>query len=336
MNRKIILVRRPNGLPLEADFKLISEPLVTSLSIGEVLVKIEWTSVDPSQRVWISKPKTYFASISIGDVIPGYSIGIVVQSTVSSLKPGTNVLGLLGWQEYCCVDYKKLLKIPSVTRPSVYLGALGLPGISAYIAIADLAKPQGKEIVVVSSAAGTAGSIACQIAKIRGCVVVGIAGSDEKCDWLLNELKIDSAINYKKHNLARKIAEVCPDGIDIYIDNVGGEVLDAVLLNLKKYARIVMCGAISAYNYKKAPSVSNYPLIISMSATVIGFLVDDYKKHFLIALKSLGKWIKEDKIKYKEHMLYGLESAPLGLSMLLKGENNGKVIVKLSPPIEKI
>lgn len=236
---------------------------------------------------------------------------------------------MFNWQEYCKIDYRRVYKLPSQKNPTIYLGVLGFTGMSAYIALIEIARPLGKEVVVVSSAAGSVGSVACQLAKMKGCKVIGIAGSDEKCEWLEKTLKIDAAINYKTGNLAQKLRTVCPNGVDIYIDNVGGEILDAVLLNIKKYSRIVMCGAISGYNLKKNPPIYYYPFVVSMSASMIGFIFDDYKHVFLVALKSLSKWVDEGKIIYREHILNGLENAPKALSMLFTGENKGKMIIKV-------
>lgn len=336
MNKRVILVKRPVGIPVDSDFSIQSEPIPSTLSQGEVLVKVEWTSIDPAQRIWMSKAKSYFPSIPLGEVVRAYSIGVVVSSSVNSFKPGTYVSGLLNWQEYCKIDHRRVYKLPSQDYPYIYLGVLGFTGLSAYIAVVEIARPVGKEIVVVSSAAGSVGSIACQIAKIKGCTVIGIAGSDSKCEWLVNDLKIDFAINYKKGNLSQEIANVCPDGVDIFIDNVGGLILDAVMINIKKYARIVMCGSISSYCYMKKSPLRYYPLVIANSATMIGFIVNDYKKQFVIALKTLGKWLDEGKLKHKNHFLQGLENAPKGLAMLFTGQNQGKLIVQVCNNSEKI
>ena len=336
MNKKVILVRRPKGLPVDSDFLIVTEPIPTSLSQGEVLVRVEWTSIDPAQRIWISSYKGYFPSVPLGEVVRAYSIGVIVTSTVGSFKPGSYVSGLFGWQEYCKIDHRRVFKLPSQQDPHIYLGVLGLTGLSAYVAVVEIARPLGKEVMVISSAAGSVGSVACQLAKMRGCTVIGITGSDEKCEWLLKELRIDAAINYKSENFAQRLEEACPKGIDIFIDSVGGVVLDAVLLNIKKYARIVMCGAISTYCFKKKAPIHYYPLVISNSATMIGFIVNDYKDHFVIALKSLSKWIEEGKIKYREQILHGLENGPRGLAMLFTGENQGKLILDIEKQIEKI
>ena len=336
MNKKVLLVRRPIGIPIDSDFSVVTEPIPSSISAGEVLVKIQWASIDPAQRIWISKSKGYFPSVSLGEVVRAYGIGVIISSTINALKIGTYVSGLFNWQEYCKVDYREVYKLPFDESPIMYIGVLGLTGITAYIAVIELARPIGNEVVVISSAAGSVGSVACQIAKMKGCKVIGITGTDEKCEYLIKQLGIDVAINYKKENLSGKIAEECPKGIDVYIDNVGGEILDAVLPNIKKYARIILCGAISGYNSSKSPGIYNYPIMISMSATMIGFIVNDYINHFVTAIKTLTKWVNKGKIKYRTHLLNGLENAPKGLAMLFTGENKGKLIIEVDNQKEKI
>ena len=210
-----------------------------------------------------------------------------------------------------------------------------MTGLTAFFAVTEIAKPIKKEIMIVSSAAGAVGSVACQLGKMKGCKVIGICGSDEKVNWLLNSVKIDACINYKKEpNLSKAIRKVCPQGVDIYIDNVGGPVLDAVLANIRKNARIVFSGAISSYNQKKAFPVHNYPyflyrIAIAMSASIEGFIVWDYQNRFEIAIRQLSRWIQEKKIIHREHIIQGLENAPSALKMVMNGENFGKMIVRV-------
>lgn len=335
MNKKIILAKRPEGMPQLSDFEIRSEPLNDHLNAGEVLVKVEWSSIDPAQRVWISgRKKTHFPSVAIGHEIRAYGYGKVLKSTVSSLKANTYVYGLLGWQEFCKIDHRRVFKLPNEHPPNIYLGVLGLTGLSAYVAVALIARPNSKDVVVISSAAGSVGSVACQIAKMRGCYVVGITGSDHKREWLLNTLKIDGAINYKTQDLNKELAQLCPKGVDVYIDNVGGDVCDSVLNFINKYARVVLCGAISGYNLRKNPGIKNYPIVIAMSATMIGFMVNDFRSTFTLALKTLSKWLAEGKIIYKEHIISSLEQAPAGLIMLLKGENQGKLLINLEANVK--
>lgn len=337
MNKRVILAKRPEGMPQASDFIIKSEPLSLDLASGEVLVKVEWSSIDPAQRIWISgKKKSYFPSVAIGQEIRAYGIGVVIKSTVKSLKLNTYVYGLLGWQHYCKIDHRRVFRLPKEHPPNIYLGVLGLTGLSAYVAVEVLARPRNKEVVVVSSAAGSVGSIACQIAKMKGCVVVGITGTPEKCRWLMDELKIDAAICYKGTNVSKQIRKLCPNGVDVYIDNVGGEICDAVLQNIKKNSRIILCGAISGYNLKHFRPITNYPIAISMSATFIGFMVNDFRHNFTVALKTLSRWLANGKLKYKEHILTSLEQAPEGLSMLLQGLNDGKMLIKLNSPEVKL
>lgn len=337
MNKRVILARRPEGMPQESDFIIKSERLNLNLSSGEVLVKVQWSSIDPAQRIWISgKKKSYFPSVAIGQEIRAYGIGVIIKTTVKSLKLNTYVYGLLGWQEYCTIDHRRVFKLPKEHPPNIYLGVLGLTGLSAYVAVEILARPRSKEVVVVSSAAGSVGSIACQIAKMKGCTVVGISGTPEKCRWLIDELKIDAAICYKGANVSKEISKICPNGVDVYIDNVGGDICDAVLQNIKKNSRVILCGAISGYNQKKFQAITNYPIAISMSATFIGFMVNDFRHNFTEALKTLSRWLANGKLKYKEHILTSLDEAPKGLAMLLQGENKGKMLIRLNSPEVKL
>jgi NADPH-dependent curcumin reductase CurA len=332
MNKKVILVKRPDGLPKLNDFEIKIEPISINLSSGEVLVKVLWSSIDPAQRVWISgRRKTHFPSVAIGHEIRAYGIGEVVKSTVGYLKPGTHVYGLLGWQEFCKIDHRRVFKLPNEHPANIYLGVLGLPGLSAYVAVVLLARPNSKDVVVVSSAAGSVGSVACQIAKMRGCFVVGITGSSKKCDWLLTTIKLDGVINYKTQNVQSTLSQICNKGVDVYIDNVGGSISDAVLANINKYSRVVLCGAISGYNLEKNPGIKNYPNVISLSGTMIGFMVNDFRSTFTLALKTLSKWLAEGKIVFKEHVLESLEQAPQGLIWLMEGKNQGKLLIKLNP-----
>mmetsp|Transcript_11980 Transcript_11980/g.12061 ORF Transcript_11980/g.12061 Transcript_11980/m.12061 type:complete len:266 (-) Transcript_11980:30-827(-) len=262
--------------------------------------------------------------------------GIVVFSKSPAFKRGSFVTGFLHWQEYAKVKASDIIRLPSYVNPHLHLGVLGMTGLTAYVAVNEIAKPRKKETMVVSTAAGAVGSIACQLGKIRGCRVIGLSGSDAKNRWL-TEIGVDGVINYKTvPNLTQALKNLCPEGIDIYIDLVGGDILDAVLLNIKKYARIVMCGAISSYNLKRAPPIRYYPLIISQSASVEGFIVWEHRNKFDIAVKNLSKWIKENKIKHKEHIVDGIENAPRALRMVMTGENFGKMVVKVEHQSPKI
>jgi len=334
MNRKVILVNRPEGLPKAGDFKIIQTELDTNLQKEEVLVQVDFASIDPSQRHWISKNSS---EVNLGDNIKAVGCGTVLSSHSSTFKPGDHVSGLLGWQEFAKVHSAELYKLPSYEQPHLYLSVLGLTGLTAYFAVLEIARPQKQDTMLVSNAAGAVGSIACQIGKMKGCRVVGIAGSEEKCRWMTDQVGIDACVNYKKAiNLARSIKSACPGGVDIYIDNVGGEMLDSVLLNINKYAKVILCGAISAYNLSLAPRIYYYPLIISMSASLIGFEVWDYRHRFGLATQSLNKWEQEGRLKHREQILKGLHKAPKALQMLLLGQNTGKLIIKIHSKSPKI
>ncbi|CAG9315428.1 YFMJ_1 [Blepharisma stoltei] len=336
MNKRVILAKRPVDLPKDEDFSVIEEP-IGQLKEGEVLVKVEWLSVDASQRVYISGQRSYTDPVPVGGVIKGLGIGQVIESQSHAFKKGNYVSGLLGWQEYSKLPANHLTLLPPHENPRLFLGVLGITGLTAYFTVNELAKPKQGETMLVSTAAGAVGSLICQMGKMKGCKVIGLTGSDEKCQYLTRELGIDGAINYKKvENLSQAIKAACPDGVDVYIDNVGGEILDAALLNINKYARIVMCGAISSYNKKTAPPVHYYPLIISMSATIVGFIVFDFKNKYGLATKHLSKWLQQKKLKFSEHVVDGLENAPSALRLLLKGENTGKVLVRVTSGSPKL
>lgn len=239
--------------------------------------------------------------------------------------------GFLECQEFCKINGSELAKLPSYDSPQLYLSVLGISGLSAFFAIEEIAKPNRRETVLISTAAGSVGSIACQLAKLRGAKVIGLTGSDEKCEYLLSELKIDAAINYKTaSNLSRAISDVSPEGIDIYMDNVGGEVLDAALLNIKKHGRIIACGAISGYNSSKPIAIYHSSMIIAKSLTIEGFKVWDYKNRFELATRQLSRLVQEKQLIYKDHILEGLQNVPLAMNMLMTGKNKGKMLVKLS------
>jgi len=260
MNRKIILVRRPFGVPEKEDFQLVEEPISQVLKRGEVLVRVEWLSIDPAIRVWISGARSYLDPVAIGSLVKGIGVGIVVNSRSPAFKVNNYVSGFLGWQEFAKVNAKELTKLPSYENPQLYLGVLGITGLTAYFVITDLAKPSRRDTVLVSTAGGAVGSIACQLAKMKGCYVVGITGSHEKASWLLENQAVDTVINYKTEiDLEKAISESCPKGVDIFIDNVGDKLLDQVLLNINRHARIVLCGAISSYNLRRAQGIRNYP-----------------------------------------------------------------------------
>ncbi|MRX74306.1 zinc-binding dehydrogenase [Bacillus lacus] len=332
--KQILLAKRPKGMPGQDDFTF-QETEVPSIGEGEVLVKTLYLSVDPYMRGRMVDAKSYVEPYKLNEVISGGVVGEVAESQFSGLEKGDIVVGMLGWQEYSAVQGKHVRKIdPEVAPVTTSLGVLGMPGLTAYFGLLDIGEPKEGETVVVSGAAGAVGSIVGQIAKIKGARVVGIAGSDEKISYLKEELGFDAAINYKtSDNLKKELAEVCPDGVDVYFENVGGEISDAVFYHLNKFARVPVCGAISAYNKEErdiGPRIQT--TLIKSSALMKGFVVGDYSSRFGEASKELGKWVREGKLKYEETIQEGFENIPDAFLGLFKGENIGKQLVKVAEP----
>lgn len=266
--------------------------------------------------------------VRIGDTVRALGVGIIVNSHAAGFKVGTYVSGLLGWQEYCKVHVSKVERIPKNVSPSLFLGIFGMTGLTSYVAIKVLGKVAKKQVVVISTAAGAVGSVAVQIAKAEGCKVIGITGTASKVQWL-KDIGISEVINYKTDNVASSLKTLCPEGIDLYLDNVGGEMLDAVLLNAKKGARMILCGAIQSYGQKKAQPLYMYPLVISKSLKMKGFIVTDYQSKFEDGLKYLGSLYSQGNLKYKEDVVDGLENAYMALQKLAKGQNDGKMLIKV-------
>src|SRR5688572_24759642 len=310
-NRQFRLAARPVGLVKRADFNLVSEP-VRSPGENELLVKTLYLSLDPAMRGWMNEGKSYIPPVQIGEVMRAGGVGKVIESNHPKFKAGDYVSGLLGVQEYATSDGKGLTKVdPSLASLPVFLGALGMPGMTAYFGLLDIGKPQEGDTVVVSGAAGAVGSVTGQIAKIKGCRVVGIAGGREKCDFVVDELGFDAAIDYKSDDVRAALKEHCPDGINVYFDNVGGEILDLVLARLARHARIVICGAISQYNNEgpmRGPS--NYMSLLVHRARMEGFVVFDYADRYLEAAMEMAGWMAEGKLKSHEDIVEGFENFP--------------------------
>jgi NADPH-dependent curcumin reductase len=330
-NRQWRLAARPVGRLKESDFQFTQEP-VPALGEGEILVRNLYISLDPTNRGWTNETATYLPPIRLGDVMRGGATGIVEQSRNPNFSEGTYVQGLLGWQDYAISDGSSLTVLPN--NPAIpltaYMGLFGHIGLTAYYGLLDIGKPQAGETLVVSAAAGAVGSLVGQIGKIKGCRVVGIAGSDEKCKWITDELGFDAAINYKGESVLEGLKRDCPDGIDIDFENVGGKILDAVLSLINLRARIALCGLISQYNATEpVPGPYNFANILIRRARVEGFIVMDYMNRAQEAVADLGKWLVEGKIKYRIDEVEGLEHAPAALNRLFDGENIGKLLVKL-------
>lgn len=330
-NRQWRLIARPVGRLKESDFQFTQEP-VPAIGEGQVLVRNLYISLDPTNRGWANETATYLPAIQLGDVMRGGATGIVEQSRNPNFSEGTYVQGLLGWQDYAVSDGSGLTALPN--NPAIpltaYQGLFGHIGFTAYYGLLDIGKPKTGETLVVSAAAGAVGSLVGQIGKIKGCRVVGIAGSDEKCKWITEELGFDAAINYKAEPVLESLKKHCPDGIDIDFENVGGKILDDVLALINYRARIALCGLISQYNATEpVPGPYNFVNILIKRARVEGFIVMDYMNNPQDAIADLGKWLVEGKIKYRIDEVEGLEQAPAALNRLFDGANIGKLLVKL-------
>ncbi|MEN9871445.1 MAG: hypothetical protein RLZZ171_2437 [Cyanobacteriota bacterium] len=328
---------------------LSKNPLPTKISLllyqhleeGQILVRNIYLSLDPTNRGWLNEGDNYLPPVAIGEVMRGFGIGVVERSRNAKFPEGTLVQGFVGWQDYAIgrsprfanadeTNLSELPKDPSVPL-TAYLGLFGFIGMTAYFGLLDIGKPKAGETLVVSGAAGAVGSLAGQIEKIKGCRVVGIAGSEEKCRWLKDELGFDAAINYKTESVLESLQQHCPNGIDVYFDNVGGEILDAVLSLINLRARIVLCGLISQYNATEpVPGPYNLLNIVTQRAKLEGFIILDYFDRAQEALADLGEWYAQGKIKYRVDAIDGLENAPSVINKLFDGTNQGKLIIKVS------
>jgi len=330
LNKKITLASRPVGMPKESDFKLVEAPVLQP-NAGEMVVKSLYISVDPYMRGRMNDAKSYAAPVEIGAVMVGGVVGEVIESNNPKFGVGDIVQGEFGWQAYTITNGKGVRKIdPSIAPISTSLGILGMPGLTAYFGLLDIGQPKAGETVVVSGAAGAVGSIVGQIAKIKGCRVVGIAGDDAKVKYVVDELGFDAAFNYKTtKNYVEKLKELCPKGIDVYFDNVGGPITDAVIPLLNTHARISVCGQISQYNVEKPETGPRWLwALIVKQARVEGFLVFQFADRFLQASAEMAQWIKDGKLKYKEDIVEGIENLPKAFIGMLQGDNTGKRLVK--------
>jgi len=333
-NRQIVLAARPVGFPQKTDFRLVESSLPT-LAAGQFLVRSIYLSVDPYMRGRMNDRKSYADPVGIDEVMVGGVVGEVVESQHEKFSVGKLVVGMFGWQEYAVSDGTEVRIVNTGSAPiSTALGVLGMPGLTGYCGFLDICKPQAGETVVVSGAAGAVGSLVGQIAKIKGCRVVGIAGTDAKVAHLVDDLGFDVALNYKStDDYYGKLKELCPDGIDCYFDNVGGPISDAVFAHINRFARIAICGQISQYNAEKLEQGPRLLWkLIEKQAKVEGFLVFQYIGQFREAMQQLGEWVQSGKLKYRERIVDGLENAPRAFLEMLQGENIGKQLVKISDP----
>lgn len=334
INRQWLLANRPEGMVGEHNFRW-TEAAVPSPADGEVLVRNLWLSFDPTQRGWMSY-QTYVPAIPLGSVMRAGAVGQVVESRHPGFRAGDMVQGVFGWEDYSVTDgrgFFPMRKVAPGVPPNLALGVLGLTGMTAYFGVLEHGRPRKGETFLVSSAAGAVGSIAGQIAKIYGLRVVGTAGGKEKCDWLLHEAGFDGAIDYRSEDVGARLSVLCPDGIDIFFDNVGGTVLDLALARLRRNGRVVLCGAISRYQEKvPPPGPVNYGSLIVRHGRMEGFLMPDYADRIPEAVGALAGWLRSGQIKSKEDIATGLENAPKTLARLFTGANFGKQLLKIADP----
>lgn len=328
--KQIVLAARPNGTPLLNDFRFENIEL-DALQQGEVLVQGMYYSVDPYMRGRMNEGKSYVPQFELNKAIEGGVLATVLESKSDLFKTGDVVLGALPWSEKMIASDKNLQKIEStVESVTYYLGILGMTGLTAYFGLMHIGKPKAGQTVVVSGAAGAVGIVVGQIAKIHGARVIGIAGSDEKATMLKEEFGYDDVINYKTTtDINKAIADLCPNGVDVYFDNVGGSISDAVIQNLNFHARIVLCGQISLYNSTEIPMGPRIqPLLLTRSVLMQGFIISNFQKDFPEGIAHLSKWVNEGKLKFTETIVDGFDQLPAALLGLFKGENKGKMIVK--------
>jgi len=332
INHQIRLAARPAGLPKASDWEHTTEPVPTPRP-GEFVVAVSYLSLDPAMRGWMNASASYVEPVEIGAVMRAGAIGRVIASEHTAFAEGDYVHGTFGVQEYAVSDGRGVIGVdPSAAPLTTYLGALGLTGLTAYFGLLEVGRPSAGETVVVSGAAGAVGSIAGQIARLNRARAIGIAGGADKCRWLVDELGFDAAIDYKAQNVPAALREHAPDGVDVFFDNVGGEVLDAVLTRLARGARIVVCGGISQYNAQHPTGPANYLALIAARASMTGMLVLDYADRYAEATAELAGWLRDGRLISREQIVDGGVSAfPDALLQLFAGENTGKLVLAVAP-----
>ncbi|HEV8500531.1 MAG TPA: NADP-dependent oxidoreductase [Casimicrobiaceae bacterium] len=329
MNRQVLLASRPQGAPTEANFRVVETPL-PSPGAGEVLVRNQWLSLDPYMRGRMSDAKSYVPPATLGEVMVGQTVGVVERSNDPRFVAGDTVLTSLGWQTHGVARGGELEKVDATIAPaSYYLGVLGMPGLTAWFGLFEVGMPKPGETVVVSAASGAVGSIVGQLAKLHGCRAVGIAGGPAKCDHVVRDLGFDACVDYKAGRLVEDLRAACPDGVDVDFENVGGSVLEAMLKQMNRYSRIVVCGLIAEYNRTEAYGYQGLRAILVNRIRVQGMLVFDWKERYPEARRALVALAGAGKLRYRESVATGLDAAPRAFIGLLKGENIGKQLVKL-------
>src|ERR1035437_1133453 len=330
-NRQWRLAARPKGLPVATDWAFRTEP-VPEPGEGQFLVRVMYISLDPAMRGWMNDARSYVPPVGIGEVMRAGGVGRVVASRHPDFAVGNHVSGVFGVQDYALSDGRGVVRVSAETAPlPKYLSMLGMPGMTAHFGLLDIGRPVEGETVVVSAAAGAVGQVVGQIAKIRGCRVVGIAGGEEKCRFIVDDLGFDAAVDYKNEDVRAALRERCPDRVNVYFDNVGGEILDTVLTRLARHARIVICGSISQYNNEgPARGPANYMALLVDRARMEGFPVFDYAKRYPEAAKEMAGWMAEGRLKSVEDMVTGMEQFPATLLRLYSGANFGKLILSVA------
>jgi len=330
-NRQFKLITRPVGMVKRSDFEFATSP-AGEPGPGEALVRVLYLSLDPAMRGWMNAGRSYVAPVGIGDVMRAGGLGRVVASNDPALAVGDTVVGMTGVQDYAILKAKDLTKVdPRLAPLPRFLGALGMPGLTAYFGLLDIGKPKEGETVVVSAAAGAVGAVTGQIARVKGCRVVGIAGGPDKCRYVVDELGFDAAVDYKNEDVRAALSRLCPKGIDVYFDNVGGEILDIALSMLTYQARVIICGAISQYNHPEAiQGPRNYLSLLVNHALMEGFVVFHYAARYAEGVQALAGWMLAGKLKAREDIFKGLETFPDTLQKLFRGENFGKLILQVA------
>ena len=328
-NRQVLLASRPRGAVTEDNFRIVDAPL-TAPDAGEVLVRNDWLSLDPYMRGRMNDVKSYAPSVQLGQVMVGQTVGEVLESRDPRFKPGDKVLTDLGWQLYGVAKGSGLTPIDTGRAPaSCYLGVLGMPGITAWLGLSEIGQPKAGATFVVSAASGAVGGVAGQLAKVRGCRAVGIAGGRAKCDYVVRELGFDACIDYKAGNLLQDLRDACPKGVDVYFENVGGAILDTLLRVMNPFSRIVVCGLIAEYSATEPYGYTMLRSVLVNRIRMQGMIVFDWKDRYGEAVASLAGYLAEGKLKYRESVVHGIDNAPRGLIALLTGGNFGKQLVKL-------
>jgi NADPH-dependent curcumin reductase len=330
-NRQWRLRRRPVGEIKPGDLELVDAPKPVP-GPNQILVRNVYLSLDPTNRIWMSDMEQYMPPVELGDVMRGGTLGVVEQTNNPMVAVGDVVNTLGNWQDYVVVDAAQKMPVTKQMPMQAWMSALGMTGATAYFGLLDIGKPQPGETVVVSAAAGAVGSIVGQIAKIKGCRVVGIAGSADKCEWVVKDLGFDACINYRKENVEQALKKACPKGIDVYFENVGGEILDAVLANINLFSRIPLCGLISSYNATDpVPGPYRFSTLLMKRVLVKGFIVIDYFPRMGEFIADMGKWVGEGKVKWRVDVVDGLENAVTAVGKLFTGGNTGKLVVRIGP-----